>query len=332
MAFEQLLISYMSEVQENSKGLMHYTDASGLHGIISNKTLWASHTSFMNDTEEIVGFYSRVLPKILRQELKQLVVDSKDFAEKVKDASGLGIDLIDYTVETWIENLAPLRKAQNYFVTSFCTATDEWISKNGLLSQWRGYGEDGGYAIVFDAEKLQFLLEAEGRIYYEEQLDMTDVEYNLVQLSDIKMKEVAEYLDELKKSIHAMLRGKSTDDEYKDAAENVCRLSMLCKHRGFEEEKEVRIVVREPSSMIGQDPQNQSGKPYRKVKSYIRNGVSVPCIHLFEKQELDALPIRRVIVGPHPDKVERKRAVELLLHEHNVDAEVLTSETPYRGK
>jgi hypothetical protein len=320
----------MSEVPGE---LMHYTNAGGLHGIISSKSLWASHTSFMNDAEEIVGFYSRVLPMILRQELEQLVIDSEDFAEAVNAERRRGIDLIGNRVDTIVKGLEPLAKAQDYYVVSFCTATDEWISKNGLLSQWRGYGENGGYAIVFDTEKLESLLEAEGQIYYEEQLDRTDVEYNLIQISDIKVKEVVEYLGKLKTSIHARLRGKSTDDEDKDAAEILCKLSMLCKHRGFKEEKEVRIVVREPSPFnMGHDPQNQSGKPYRKVRSYIRNGVSVPCIHLFEDQKLDALPIRRVIVGPHSDKVDRKRAVELLLHEHNVDAEVLTSETPYCGK
>jgi hypothetical protein len=320
----------MSEAPEEYKELMHYTGASGLHGISSSKTLWASHTSFMNDTEEILGFYSRVLPMILRQELEQFVIDSEDFAENVKDASRLGIDLIDDTVKTWVKGLKPLTEAQDYFVTSFCTATDKWISQNGLLSQWRGYGRDGGYAIVFDTEKLNSLLEAEGKLYYEEDLNKTDVEYNLAQFSDVKSGQVRKYLVDLQRSVYAMLRNRRID--YEAAAENVCKLSMLCKHRGFEEEKEARIVVRKPSPIMGQDLQNQSGQPYRKVWSYIRNGVSVPCIHLFEDQELDALPIRRVIIGPHSDKLDRKRAVELLLHEHNVDAEVVTSETPFRGK
>lgn len=320
----------MTEAPEEHKELMHYTSASGLYGIISSKTLWASHTSFMNDTEEILGFYNRVLPMILRQELEQLVIDSEDFAENVKNASRLGIDLIDDTLKTWVERLKEITKAQDYFVTSFCTATNDWISRNGLLSQWRAYGEDGGYAIVFDAEKLQSLLIAEGKVYYEEQLNKTDVEYNLAQFSDIKSAQVRKCLVDLQRSVYAQLRNQRID--YEDAAENVCKLSMLCKHRGFEEEKEVRIVVREPSLNMGQDLQNQSGQPYRKVWSYIRNGVSVPCIHLFEGQTLDALPIRRVIVGPHSDKVDRKRAVELLLREHTVNTEVLISETPYRGK
>ncbi len=41
----------MNEPPEEHKELMHCTNASGLYGIISSKTLWASHTSLMNDTE-----------------------------------------------------------------------------------------------------------------------------------------------------------------------------------------------------------------------------------------------------------------------------------------
>ena len=59
-------MSDMSEALEEHKELMHNTGAGGLHGIISNRTLWASHTLFMNDTEEILGLYSRVLPMILK--------------------------------------------------------------------------------------------------------------------------------------------------------------------------------------------------------------------------------------------------------------------------
>ncbi len=32
---------------------------------------------------------------------------------------------------------------------------------DGLLSQWRGYGKDGGYALVFDSQKLEEALKDE---------------------------------------------------------------------------------------------------------------------------------------------------------------------------
>jgi hypothetical protein len=91
-------------------------------------------------------------------------------------------------------------------------------------------------------------------------------------------------------------------------------------------------VVSTPSPEMGQDLSNESGRPYRKVSSYLHDGVVVPCISLFEGQKLKTLPIRRVIVGPHLEKLQRKRAVEILLRNHGIDAKVLVSDTPFRGK
>jgi hypothetical protein len=321
-----------TELYEEHKELMHYTNASGLYGIVMSKTLWASHTSFMNDTEEVVGFSDRVLPIILRQEFERYVGKSKDFSAKVEDARLLGVNFIEFEVQKLIEAFKEAEKAQDHYVSSFCTTKDEWVFQNGLLSQWRGYGLDGGYAIVFDAAKLHSLLTVEHEKYYEERLLLADVQYGMARFSEVKDEQILDHIKRLTTWAHAMLSRSATDAENEEAAESNSVLSILCKHRGFEEEKEVRIVVSEPSIKIGPDPLNQSGKPYRKVKNYLRNGVPVPCVHLFEGMELDALPIRRVIVGPHPEKLERKKAVEILLHNHSIKAEVLASDTPFRGK
>jgi len=44
------------------------------------------------------------------------------------------------------------------------------------------------------------------------------------------------------------------------------------------------------------------------------------------------LPIKSIIVGPHPDKIKRKKAVELLLGQHGISAEVMISEIPYLSR
>lgn len=321
------------KLHEGHKELMHYTNASGLYGIVRSKTLWASHTSFMNDSEEGVGYFNRVLPMILRPALEKHVSESKDHAKLVKKARQLGVDKVDIWLRSIVEGLKKAEKAQDHYVSSFCTTENEWIIRNGLLSQWRGYGPDGGYAIVFDAARLDSLLVAECEIYYEERLIMTDVQYDMADLSEVKDEQCLININKVMKGMFTFLTtGDHLDTEVQEAIESNSVLSILCKHRGFEEEKEVRIVVSEPSIKIGPDPSNQSGKSYRKVKSYLRNGVPVPCVHLFEDQKLDSLTIRRVIVGPHPEKSDRKCAVEVLLRNHNIDAEVLESDTPFRGK
>ncbi len=84
------------KVHEVHGELMHYTSASRLHGIVTNKTLWASHTSFVNDSEETVGFLDRVLPMILRPGFEKHVADSQRLIAHVQNGRQLGIDLFDY--------------------------------------------------------------------------------------------------------------------------------------------------------------------------------------------------------------------------------------------
>ena len=312
--------------------VLHYTTAAGLHGIVSTMTLWASHTHFVNDTEEGVGFSSRILPIILRPEFEKYVAESEELSARIQAADHLGVDLFDHWLKKIVEGFKKAQDtAQDHYVMSFSTAKDEWISKNGLLSQWRGYGLDGGYAIVFDAKGLAELLNTEREMYYEEGWAWGDVQYHMAEFASVKDEQVLEHFQCVRKAAYDYWTTSDIENAY-PAFESIELLSAFCKHRGFEEEQEVRIVVSEPSVEMGPDPEKVNDKPYRKAHSYFRNGVTVPCIHLFEDQKLKTLPIQRIIVGPHPDKLERRKAVEILLRNHSVDARVVASDTPYRGK
>lgn len=152
----------------------------------------------------------------------------------------------------------------------------------------------------------------------------------MTELSSGQDEQIDEHLQRVREAVHEFLRtGRTIDDPH--VWESIGGLSVFCKHRGFAEEREVRVVVTEPSRECGRDHIQAGSKPYRRPQTYLRDGVVVPCIRLFEDQKLKALPIRRIIVGPHPEKLERKRAVEILLSNQGLDAEVVASETPYRG-
>jgi Protein of unknown function (DUF2971) len=321
------------KLHEEHKEVMHYTSAFGLQGIVTSKTLWASHASFLNDAEEVEGFFRRVFPVIIRPVLEKHVAESQDLASCVQTAGQLGMNLFDHLLGKIVKGFrdAELR-AQDHYIASFCAAKDEWISQNGLLSQWRGYGVNGGYAIVFDSAKLDSMLATEGDTYYEERLLWSDVRYDMTEPSEVEDEQVLEHIRKVKKGAYIFLTTGEVNMDVEEALESNSVLSVLWKHKGFAEEKEVRIVVSEPSAEVGPDPSNQSGKSYRGMYSYLCDGVLVPCIHLFEDQKLNALPIRRVIVGPHPEKQERKKSVEILLRNHGIDAEVSVTDTPFRGK
>ena len=60
----------------------------------------------------------------------------------------------------------------------------------------------------------------------------------------------------------------------------------------------------------------------------------MPYIKLFEraKGEEVTLPIKRIVVGPHPDKYKRQKSVRMLLDQLGIEAEVVVSSIPYIGR
>jgi hypothetical protein len=171
-------------------------------------------------------------------------------------------------------------------------------------------------------------------MYFEERLAWDHVRYHMKELSSLRDAHGVKHFKQIRKGLNEYL--KTEDIETVNLAfDSIAMLSAFHKHRGFHEEREVRIVVSKPSPKVGPAPSNTGGKSSREVHSHPRDGAdgaAVPCIHLFEHQDLKALPIRRVIVGPHHEKQERKRTVEILLGDHGINAKVLVSDTPFRGK
>ena len=248
------------KLHEEHEEVMHYTSASGLHGIVTSKTLWASHTSFVNDAEEVVGFFSRLLPMILKPVFKGYVAESEYHKKRVQDARQLGVDLFDHWLKKIVDGFKEAEvRTSDHYVASFCATKDAWISQNGLLSQWRGYGLDGGYAIIFDREQLGVLLEREGKMYHDERLAWRDVQYRLAGNINATDEQGQEQIRNIKEAAYAHWTTADVKKVY-PAFDSIALLSAFCKHIGFEEEREFRIVVIEPSVEIGPDSQNANGK------------------------------------------------------------------------
>jgi hypothetical protein len=108
--------------------LYHYTSAEGLKGIIENNELWATSAYYLNDSAEMFYGY-RVLKEVLDDWL------SKN--SRSEDSITLGL----------VHNLqrsfqARFEKCQlkPIYLTCFC-------QEDNLLSQWRAYGQSGGYSL-----------------------------------------------------------------------------------------------------------------------------------------------------------------------------------------
>ena len=167
-------------VTEVHRELLHYTTGSGLEGIVSSGALWATHASALNDSREITHFLDTRLIEIVREEAIGVLSDlaqDPTIAQKVKDEGGFDKAIEEQT--TIVATL--LRESTLSFhqphIFSLSAITSDRVRQSGLLSQWRGYGTDGGYAIIFDASKFEELLneEVEQHFYQGMQLSLIHI-------------------------------------------------------------------------------------------------------------------------------------------------------------
>ena len=71
-----------------------------------------------------------------------------------------------------VDNVSP------FFVVSFCRHEDtKYEYQHGLLSQWRGYADSGGFAIEFDEKRLDEFAVNEQRKFAYAGFKSDDVEY-----------------------------------------------------------------------------------------------------------------------------------------------------------
>lgn len=325
----------MGKIQDSHDDLYHYTTAAGLSGILQSKSLWATHTSFVNDDEEILGFYDRILPEILGPVFQKYIEDIKNFPEFQRLQGSTSIER--FNGDQFAKLMRVLRKTahswHDHYIASFSTITDPWIREHGLLSQWRAYGSDGGYAIVFDTATLDKILSDEGALYQEEKLSWADVQYGLKGNRRTDDPDTNQLIERLEIEADRYFRSGSADDAG-ELSEPLTTLSTFFKHRGFEEEREVRLVLSLLGPGLEAHPDIKSARQHL-VKTTARGGATVPYVELCVREVngvREHLPIKRIIVGPHRDKYDRKRGVQLLLKQHGLTAEVKVSDIPYRGR
>jgi hypothetical protein len=215
------------------------------------------------------------------------------------------------------------------FICSFCrhTGDEDYERENGLLSQWRGYGGatgDGRFALVFDTARLDALLAQEWESYYWLALDLVPVVYQEeAGLLEKYFKGLTARAGEI---LAAELRGNI--DISAEFIAKFLNAATSIKHRGFREEREVRITAMPHSRVMMEThakPEDFQGVPPFK-QLHVAPG-SKTHIALFSSFEAD-LPIKRVIVGPsknQPQQVEFARSLV-------VDkVPIHVSETPFIG-
>ncbi len=227
-------------------------------------------------------------------------------------------------------NLSP------FFITSFCIHDkNDYEYSNGLLSQWRAYAR-GGFAIEFDEYEIDDLSIKERNAWSYAAIitDVVSYENYDVRIDPDRFKGMAgPFLRNLLKVGEAPPQTINAFDQIAGTAEigsfvqPFLSVAPFLKHYGFREETEYRIVAicNRPTKITADDKHGPKEIRYKTR----RGGDPIPYIALYEGL-VKALPIKAIIIGPHAEQENQRHAVELLLEQHAIDAEIRVSKTPFR--
>ncbi|MEQ8391153.1 MAG: DUF2971 domain-containing protein [Thalassospira sp.] len=313
--------------------LYHYTNQRGLLGILETQDLYASSYRFLNDAQEIYYFHdlaSDVLLPVFKEHSKrflQMAPQAKTSVELLggtdqvarNDLNAFLSNLFKVSfssVEGRPENVHP-------FVLSFCGHKDEYERRNGQLSQWRGYGAGGGYALEFATRHLSDLIGECVRQYSISVGHFCPVLYG--DGMDVRQELASEL--QLLKTAAGDFYSSGASSSIERAYQSFVKSCTVLKHQGFREESEVRVVI---APMLKNSDFSKLDDNPRFKKIYSRQGYSGPMSYIKLLEETDKpLPINKIIVGPGARQEKNYDAVRFAVGEREIN--VVKSETPYIG-
>lgn len=253
--------------------LFHYTSTSGLLGILSSGSIWATHIAYLNDLTEFIHGMS-VVRDVLKDRLTGASIEDKPYYEAVLKH----LDLIDKLV------------VPSTYVSSFCEAEDE-------LSLWRGYcPHNAGYAFGFDWGKDTDELSIITRCVYDDELKRGIVEEQLDLHSRSDATEVRQ------RYANSKVPKTLSDAEWRaiEFTEMFYILAPSFKHSSFKQEREWRLVVMQPLDFKQPEKFRSSDMmliPYIE-HSLLSRGV---------------LQVEKIVVGPTAHPSAAAHAVERFL-------------------
>jgi hypothetical protein len=214
------------------------------------------------------------------------------------------------------------------FILSFCLhqpGSEHY--KHGLLSQWRAYAR-GGFALELDELELDELHKKEQQrhaymammtntVAYEKHQERAHAE-KFAGVAKAMMREVAA---KAKEDVSDLTGKQELDDYWRPFVE----AAPFLKDPSFREENEYRLVA-----VCFGPAVKETEQPRKRIEFKTRsNNMIVPYVNLFAEMP-ERLPVKSVIVGPHPNQELQRQAVELLLDRFGVAAPVRVSGIPFR--
>ena len=230
-------------------------------------------------------------------------------------------DLVKHNIDSLFDFIMGTKDTPGLesFIISFCKRDD-------LLSQWRGYGKNGAYAIGFDKKALKLMFEEESAKYHFNEIVCDYVKYvNIKNIPNVLRFDIillVNHFIEYSAIINKKARLKSGIGG--DILDKVFSLSPLVKDYGFKEESECRAIFIGGSKLLKYKGLHSKDIDFRNF-----GGTLIPYIELF-KDDGRRLPIKDVVIGPSKDMDKRKLAIEFLLNEKGFDPKIVRmSSIPY---
>lgn len=302
--------------------LFHYTTANGLLGIFKENALWSTAYYCANDEDELATGKG-IITRIFREETERLhrVGDHRiqKFYDRGVDPFDCAEKFEDFILSLTLSKLCP-------YITCFCQPKAEDDFTHGLLSQWRAYGHDGGYALQFNRNKIEKALEDafDGSpphydfkgVCYERENALRDQVFFWKEFYVLAFNN---YLDELASplSFQKKVMESPVSNLLGGPIESLRDFLIHTKNKHFFEENECRLSSIRPVSSS------------TSANYYNRNGLLVPYITTREKG-IDILGcLEWIVVGPGPRSASRFKSVNQLVIESDRDIKVRISHIPF---
>jgi hypothetical protein len=311
--------------------IFHYTDAAGLFGIISSETLYAADYRYLNDSSEggqirnyIMPIFETEIANITKRLVAKGFLKEKYYEELGTQGNSLEAGKMYGSFVRAVDTVSP------FFVTSFCRhEPNSYEHEHGLLSQWRGYAESGGFAIEFDEDKLDALAKKEVTSFPYAGFKSENVSYfgheNLFEAADytgVAGEMIRGIFEFLGKDVSEITGRKNIDEVVLKYA----KTAPFLKHSSFHEEEEYRLVF--VCFRANKIPEGME-RPAKPIQVRRKGSLLVPFIELFGAEDMFAA-VNAIIVGPHSFQDKQEEALKMFLESEGLSVSVRKSEIPYR--
>jgi hypothetical protein len=304
--------------------LFHYTTADGLVGILSNNEIWATAYYCVNDETELAAGRG-VLAPLFRKATHEMI-ETTD--ARVITFQRRGVDVRTYA-DQFEQTLSSMALSSLCaYITSFCSPSNKENFEHGLLSQWRGYGADGGYALQFSRTKLLKAIEIANKVD-RLNFELQDVYYTrenpmkaeVLRHSDAFMRSYSSFLDEVAKPIDLSRRSMGNPIAGLTGGPLEAFLDYLVhtKSNHFAEERECRL------SLIEVARPNASSLP---VHYFNRSGLIVPYVKTTASFNVGDC-VEWIVIGPSPRMASRFKSTCNLVARFGRDIKVRPSHIPF---